>query len=201
MKLSAKMGNVSKILHESSVIAHKYNDSYILRWSVYDFTQEILNEVRGARVLEVGPRTDFDHASLPMKDIMPPFFDLGKALKELGNESLSCDFSQNIPADYHCDFIDIPGEGVFDVIIALEVLEHSPKVWEASTAFHRLLKPGGGLYVSTPFYVYHHDPYPDYWRFTEEGFEALLGKEFELDITKILWKADDGQRPVHFRVR
>jgi SAM-dependent methyltransferase len=202
MKLSAKMGNISKIPYENSVIASRYNDAYILRWSVYDFMQEIIKEVQNSTVLEIGPREASGHASLPMIKIMPPFVDLGKELKNCIYKT--CDMNKNIKPDYLCDVADIfdfiePES--FDAVVAMEVMEHSPRMWELPNVFYRLLKPGGRLYVSSPFYVHHHDPHPDYWRFTEEAYQLLFGKLFNIELTKILWKPDDGQRPVHFRLK
>jgi len=124
-------------------------------------------------------------------------------LKENKNKYLSCDLNESISADFHCDAIDLlnyVSEQSFDAIIALEVLEHSPRIWQLPEVFYKLLKKNGVLYVSTPFYLYHHDPHPDYWRFTEEGYYELFHKYFYLDITKIIFD-NERLKPVHFRVK
>jgi len=63
----------------------------------------------------------------------------------------------------------------YDVIFCLEVLEHC---WNPVTAVRNiaeLTKPGGMVYISTPFINPHHD-YWDYLRYTDEWYEEVLPK-------------------------
>jgi len=196
-----EMADITSATSESSVIVPRYNDVVLLRRSVYKFMRQIAELVSNSTVLEIGPTTLGQDASLPLKQLMPPFFNLKDALVKKGNKYLSCDMNQQIQADYPYDFMKIEGSELFDVIIALEVLEHCSKVWEVPYHFSRLLKPNGIFYVSTPYYMHHHDPHPDYWRISEEGYHVLFSEDYDLNIIKVLWKADDGQRPVHLRVK
>lgn len=52
----------------------------------------------------------------------------------------------------HCDQNDLPHEWTerFDLVWARHVLEHSPIPFFTLTEFHRVLKPGGVLYVEVP---------------------------------------------------
>lgn len=60
-----------------------------------------------------------------------------------------------------------------DIIFCIEVLEHCwNPVQVVQTLFH-LLKPGGILYISTPFINPHHDV-TDYLRFTNEWYRDVL---------------------------
>jgi hypothetical protein len=69
--------------------------------------------------------------------------------------------------------------------------------WKFPETFYKLLKDGGRLFLSVPFYCRQHDPKPDYWRFTEDALKLMFEPYFNIEITKLLWKHDDGQRPVH----
>ena len=63
----------------------------------------------------------------------------------------------------------------FDTVVCLEVLEY---VWTpalALTEIRRLLKPGGTLVLSTPFF-HRVDAPDDYWRFTEPALRRLLNE-------------------------
>jgi SAM-dependent methyltransferase len=62
---------------------------------------------------------------------------------------------------------DLLARGPFDFIVCTEVMEHVPDWATAFANFARLLKPGGKLLVTTPFfYPLHEEPY-DFWRPTK----------------------------------
>lgn len=169
-----------------------------LRESVYDFiVNDIIPNVHNKRVLEIGPATS------PQGGQEQYFVDIKKRLLEQGNEYKSCDISPNSGADIIGDVTAINRSydtlKQYDVIIALEVLEHVEKVWEVSSLFNWLLDEGGRVYVSTPFTFLQHDPKPDYWRFTENGMESLFGHWFDCELTKVLTESD-GARALHMRL-
>jgi SAM-dependent methyltransferase len=62
----------------------------------------------------------------------------------------------------------------FDAFIAISVWEHLRKPWIAADAAHRVLKPGGLLYVATHFAFPIHGYPSDYTRWTDKGLEALF---------------------------
>jgi SAM-dependent methyltransferase len=64
--------------------------------------------------------------------------------------------------------------GPFDLVICEQVLEHVLDPVAAVRTLRRLCKPGGHVYVSTPFLVRLHDCPGDYWRFTPDGMAHLL---------------------------
>ena len=63
----------------------------------------------------------------------------------------------------------------FDTIVCLETFEHDDKFWLTMQNINQLIRVGGYLMLSAPTigYAKHYNP-SDYWRFTEEGFTALL---------------------------
>jgi SAM-dependent methyltransferase len=59
-------------------------------------------------------------------------------------------------ADVLCDLDRIPypfASGVFDEVRAIHVIEHVADVIRTLEEFHRLLKPGGQVFIATPHYT------------------------------------------------
>ena len=83
-------------------------------------------------------------------------------------------------ADIQADLHDLSQvRKKFDLIICVSVLEHVEFPFLVMQELKMLLKPGGYLFISVPFfYKYHHGGgYEDYWRFTEKGMDVLVGLE------------------------
>ncbi len=78
--------------------------------------------------------------------------------------------------DLRADLCQLPfADESLDGLLCEMVLEHVPDARGAIREFHRVLKPGGRLYVAIPFlWPYHASP-GDYWRWTTSGME----REFE----------------------
>jgi len=69
--------------------------------------------------------------------------------------------------------LDLP-DASFDVVLCTQVLEHVRRPQRALEEITRVLKPGGYVLLSTHG-VYPHHPDPvDYWRWTQQGFEAMF---------------------------
>jgi SAM-dependent methyltransferase len=65
-------------------------------------------------------------------------------------------------------------EGSYDLVLCTQVLEHVRHPQAALDEFIRVLVPGGYLFLTTHG-VYPFHPHPaDYWRWTQQGFEALF---------------------------
>lgn len=78
----------------------------------------------------------------------------------------------------------------FDGVVLTEVLEHCVAPQAAMAEVCRILKPGGLLLVTSPFFWPTHGiegEYKDYWRFTRQGWELLLAAFMEVQITACGW--------------
>jgi SAM-dependent methyltransferase len=76
-------------------------------------------------------------------------------------------------------------DGMFDTVIATEVLEHCQKPQKVLEEIHRILKKDGVAIISTPFlYPYHPDP-KDYFRYTKDGLEELAKMFREVEVKPI----------------
>jgi SAM-dependent methyltransferase len=62
----------------------------------------------------------------------------------------------------------------YDVVLCEQVLEHVVNPLVAVDTLKRLCRPGGHIFVGTPFLVRLHDHPGDYWRFTPDGMRVLL---------------------------
>ncbi len=81
--------------------------------------------------------------------------------------------------DRHDDVqaLGFPDES-FNAVVCWSVLEHVPDPQQAIREMHRILKPGGSIWVQLPFlFPYHADPH-DYWRVTPSGLRAWM-RDFE----------------------
>lgn len=111
----------------------------------------------GARVMDVG------NAERPRNYISPGYFTLDL-----------------LESDVRGSLLALPvATRSLDGVICTEVLEHCADPFQACRELHRVLKPSGLLLASSPFLWPDHrrdeyPAYPDFWRFTEQGWELLL---------------------------
>lgn len=88
------------------------------------------------------------------------------------------------------DLLALPfADASFDGIVLTEVLEHCVNPQAAMGEVHRVLKPGGLLLVTSPFFWPTHqtEDYKDYWRFARQGWELLLAAFTDVQITACTW--------------
>lgn len=87
------------------------------------------------------------------------------------------------------DIHDIPREDAsYDGVICKQVLEHVHSPYLAVKELHRILKPGGRIFVSVPFIApYHAKPgsYHDYYRFTIDGLKFLFEEHAKFSHVEI----------------
>jgi SAM-dependent methyltransferase len=95
---------------------------------------------------------------------------------------LAVEGKKYVQPTYVCDLGEIPVEdGRFDHVLLTQVLEHIPEPPRVLAELHRVLKPGGRLWLTAPlFYREHEKPY-DFYRYTRFGLRHLLkGAGFEV---------------------
>lgn len=89
---------------------------------------------------------------------------------------------------YVCDLAAIPVEdGRFDRIVFNQVMEHLPDPLKVLTEFHRVLKPGGKILCTCPFYFEEHEKPYDFYRYTQFGHRRLFEQAgFKVDSVEWL---------------
>ncbi|NJK55929.1 MAG: class I SAM-dependent methyltransferase [Pleurocapsa sp. SU_5_0] len=89
--------------------------------------------------------------------------------------------------NYVCDLVAIPVKDErFDYIVCNQVLEHLPEPKQALKELCRVLKTGGEIICTTPFFYEEHlQPY-DFYRYTQFG-NSYLFQEAGFKIEKIEW--------------
>jgi SAM-dependent methyltransferase len=89
--------------------------------------------------------------------------------------------------DYVCRLESIPVEAQrYELVLLTQVMEHLPEPLAVLTELHRVLKPGGTLWLTAPlFYPEHEAPY-DFYRYTQFAYRHLLG-EAGFHIERLEW--------------
>jgi SAM-dependent methyltransferase len=87
--------------------------------------------------------------------------------------------------DILCDISDMKpiSDESIGLVLNLESLEHISYPQKAIDEIRRILKPEGLLILTTVMHFKIHPAPKDYWRFTPEGLELLLGRFKILDCT------------------
>jgi len=95
------------------------------------------------------------------------------------------DYKPDIVGDVH----NLPLlDNSVDAMICMHLLEHVEEPQKAMKEIHRVLKPGGYLYVDVPFIFYYHPMkgyYKDYYRFTKDGLEYMARDFTTIEIQNV----------------
>jgi SAM-dependent methyltransferase len=88
---------------------------------------------------------------------------------------------------YTCDLKKIPVEdGRFDAVIFTQVMEHLPDPAAVVKELHRVLKPGGRLFYSGPFWYEEHEQPYDFYRYTQFAVRHLF-ESAGFQICELRW--------------
>lgn len=102
-----------------------------------------------------------------------PWFE-GKITEYTGCDIIQSDQNK---VDIICPAQDIPcAENYFDTVFTTQVIEHVGDHEGMLSEAERVLKPGGKLILSGPFYWPLHEEPHDYFRYTKHGFKLILEK-------------------------
>jgi SAM-dependent methyltransferase len=101
--------------------------------------------------------------------------DVGSGQRRLAPQVLNVDVSLHSETDIVADIRNLPvSDETFAATICQGVLEHVKDPERAVREIHRVLRPGGELFVEVPFLQpFHADP-DDFQRYTSRGVEVLL---------------------------
>ncbi|MBF0143292.1 MAG: class I SAM-dependent methyltransferase [Magnetococcales bacterium] len=108
---------------------------------------------------------------------------LGAGVKRLPHvASINLDLDAYGNVDLVADGAVLPlATGAFDGVVMEYVIEHVADPDSLLAEVHRILKPGGFLYLTVPFLQAYHGNPDDYHRFTRSGLRGLLGR-FEVEL-------------------
>jgi SAM-dependent methyltransferase len=125
-----------------------------------------LEENRGGQVL-----LDLGCGTRPYRSIYHPFFE-----KTIGAELPDTPFPQ-AGIDLYCHATSVPlPDSSIDFILCTEVLHDLPEPDLFFNEIKRLLKPGGTLFLTSPFVVPLVDGHYDHYRYTEYGLRHVIHK-------------------------
>jgi SAM-dependent methyltransferase len=89
--------------------------------------------------------------------------------------------------DYVCDLAEIPVEDArFDHVVLTQVLEHIPEPARVLAELHRVLKPGGTLWLTAPFFYAEHEKPYDFFRYTQFGLQHVMAEAGFRDV-RVEW--------------
>jgi SAM-dependent methyltransferase len=85
----------------------------------------------------------------------------------------------NLDAAADAHFLPFADESL-DAVYSNAVLEHVQRPWRVAEEIHRVLRPGGKVFINVPFLNVIHDTH-DYFRFTDKGLEILFADFEKID--------------------
>ena len=104
----------------------------------------------------------------------------------------------NSRLEVSCDCTQMPfKDASLDAVICSEVLEHVPNLFRAIGELRRVVRPGGRMVLTMPFFYPLHGvdkkAYGDFWRLTPGNLKLTFGNAFELlrEETTHLFSSDD----------
>ena len=130
---------------------------------------EFLNRCHGKKCLQIGVKENFS--------------------KKFGPNWISVDkYDRRDFIDYNYDINNLEFEkDCFDAIVCLSILEHIPCPQKAINELHRVLKPGGEIWIQSPFLFPYHEAPKDYWRITPDGLRIWMENFNEISCGCDFW--------------
>ena len=145
---------------------------YQVRKAVRDFLYRIKDCDPEGPIVEVGRML----TEGKVYEEYPEFYvDTRKLLA--GKELIQLDIDAATQPDICDDVINIDkhfAPGSVGTVLLLHVLEHVTQFWALPAKLKTILKPGGRVFIQTPWNFRFHGPRPDCWRISDDGYEALF---------------------------
>jgi len=108
--------------------------------------------------------------------------EVNQLIHDVDIELVETDVSFGPRTSIICDAHDIPfADDSFDGILAQATLEHVAAPWRCVAEFHRVTKPNGIVFATTPFIAQVHMGRYDFTRFTYLGHRRLFRRYEEID--------------------
>jgi ubiquinone/menaquinone biosynthesis C-methylase UbiE len=143
----------------------------------YMWVAQRMIDVRGLRTLEVACGRGGFVRALARKGADAVGLDFSRAALKIGRER-SLNFEEEsraafVQGDAH--LLPFP-DGYFDVIVSCETIEHLPQPEKGVGEFHRVTKPGGILFLTTPNYFNLMGLYEFYSKFRHPQLPIFPGR-------------------------
>lgn len=90
-------------------------------------------------------------------------------------------------------------DSAYDIVLCMDVLEHTLEPWKAIPELRRITAPGGLLLTGGPLNFRIHGPIPDTFRMTEHGWRVLL-KDWDDVVIEPLHAPERVLFPIHYNV-
>ena len=168
-KLSTRLRSISPLIYylmQYRLAVNKLKDGTRKHDRLF---KEFLDASSGLKCLQIGVKDDWG--------------------AKYGPNWVSVDkFDKSDFIDYDYDINDLEFEDdAFDAVACISILEHIPHPATAIKELHRVLRPGGRIWVQLPFhYPYHNAPY-DYWRVSPNGLRIWMDQFEELACGVSRW--------------
>lgn len=147
------------------------------RCSIYYFVLQCASNLKiNSSIIDVGA------GDSPYREIFI------KKYKYIATDFAETDCHEYKNIDYICTADNIHvGNKSFDSIICTEVLEHVSNPEEVIKEFSRIIKPGGQLFITTPFIIKLHEIPYDYLRYTPYYLNKIL-QDNDFEVKKIYYR-------------
>jgi len=120
----------------------------------YQLVREYIGEVAGLRILEVSCGRGGMMRELAQAGAFVCGCDFSRAALGAARAKLDAQDSRLLVALIEGDAQALPFAGnSFDVVVSCETIEHLPDVQAATREMHRVTRPGGRLFLTTPNYA------------------------------------------------
>lgn len=152
----------------SRKVKRTYEQNALLK-SRDELFEEFLNRCDGKKCLQIGVKDNIG--------------------KKFGPDWISVDkYDKRDFIDYNHDINNLKFKNdYFDAVVCLSILEHIPYPHKAINELYRVLKPGGEIWVQSPFLFPYHEAPKDYWRITPDGLRVWMENFTEISCGCDFW--------------